>query len=444
MIKRGEDMKMNEKTIVLQYALNPNQEQLEKLSSHSGAVRYAYNYALNKIYDNWEQVKNGKTEEYIKINLPNLRKMFNQEKNEIAPWWKENGKNAYDTGLNNAVNAYERYFKRIGKKPQYKKKSFSDKESIDIPSNTRRLEDDRKHFTISRLGTIKLHERATKLAYLLRHGGRITNVNLKYAKTRWFINITVRTNEELWQKYHLLRTKQEKKRIVGVDVGIKSAAVFSDGTIIENLKSYEKQLKKLRRLNKELSRRKKFNKKTGEMPSKRYEKTKQRLRKTYAKVSNQELDFAHKLSKRLVDEFEVIGLEDLNVAGMVKNKRLSRRIAHASFGRLKEFTNYKAEWYGSKVVLVDRFYPSSKTCSFCGMVRAKLSLKERTFRCDDLNCGFSMDRDLNAAINIERQAAQGCREALNDQGDESTGYSVKSSETGSLRTDKSSKEEIIV
>ena len=440
-------MMSNEQTIILQYALTPTKEQLEQLASHSGAARFTYNWALHKIYENWEQVKNDETGtvEYLKINLPNLRKLFNQEKDEIAPWWKENGKNAYDTGIANAVHAFERYFKKLGKKPKYKVKRALDKESIDIPSNKRELENDRKHFTITRLGAIKLHEKATKLAYLLRHGGRITNVNLKYSRTRWFINVTLRVDQDLFERYHLLRTKKDKKKIVGVDVGIKSAAVFSDGTVIENIQAYEKALKKLRRLNKELSRRRKFNKTTGEIASNRYEKTKQKLQKQYAKIINQEVDFAHKLSKRLVDEFEVIGLEDLNVVGMMKNRKLARRIAHASFGRLKVFTKYKSEWYGSKLVLVDRWYPSSKTCSECGVVRAKLSLKERVFKCDDLNCGLIIDRDLNAAVNIRNYAAQSCGEALNGQGDESAGQvEVLLDETGSLRTDKLNKEAILV
>lgn len=428
----------NEQTITLQYALNPTKEQLNKLSSHSGAARYTYNWALNKIYENWEQVKNGEVEEYLKINLPSLRKLFNQEKDIIAPWWEENGKNSYDTGLTNAVHAFERYFKKLGKQPKYKVKRALDKESIDITTSVRRLEEDRKHFTITRLGTIKLHERATKLAYLLKHGGRITNVNLKYSRTRWFINVTVRVQQDLFERYHLLRTKKDKKKIVGVDVGIKSAAVFSDGTVIKNIQAYEKAVKKLRRLNKELSRRRKFNKTTGEVASSRYEKTRKKLQKQYAKVTNKEVDFAHKLSKKLVDEYEVIGLEDLNVAGMLRNRKLARRIAHASFGRLKVFTNYKAEWYGSELIMIDRFYPSSKTCSKCGMVKAKLSLKERVYYCDDSDCGLIMDRDLNAALNIKKVAAQSCGEAINGQGDESAGQTeVLFDETGSQRTDKS-------
>lgn len=123
---------------------------------------------------------------------------------------------------------------------------------------------------------------------------------------------------------------------------------------------------------------------------------------------------------------------------MLKNRKLARRIAHASFGRLRIFTKYKSEWYGSELIMVDRWYPSSKTCSNCGIVKAKLSLKERVYHCENSDCGLVMDRDVNAALNIERQAAQSCGEALNGQGDERAGLvEVLPSETGSRRTDKS-------
>lgn len=128
----------------------------------------------------------------------------------------------------------------------------------------------------------------------------------------------------------------------------------------------------------------------------------------------------------------MIGLEDLNVAGMVRNGRLSRRIAHASFGRLRRFATYKAGWYGSKVVLVDRFYPSSKTCSDCGAVKTKLSLSERSYNCSD--CGLVIDRDLNAAINIRNAVAQSCRETLNGRGGDSNGSYSRMSETIPVET----------
>ena len=149
-------------------------------------------------------------------------------------------------------------------------------------------------------------------------------------------------------------------------------------------------------------------------------------------MSNQEIDYAHKLSKKLVDNYEIIGLEDLNVAGMLRNGRLSRRIAHASFGRLRRWTTYKSGWYSSKVVLVDRFYPSSKTCSDCGAVKTKLSLSERSYDCSD--CGLIIDRDLNAALNIRNNVARSCRETLNGREGGSSGSDESMGETITVET----------
>jgi putative transposase len=252
------------------------------------------------------------------------------------------------------------------------------------------------------------------------------NITVKRARTRWNLSINLKVTDETWVKYHAQRSKRDKKKVVGVDLGIKHAAVFSDGTVIENKRAYEKQLKKLRKLNKELSRRRKYNKTTGEVPSNRYLKTKNKLSKVYAGISNKEIDFAHKVSKHLIDNYEIVGLEDLNVAGMMKNRSLSRRIAHASFGRLRRFTSYKATWYGSQVVLVDQFYPSSKTCSDCGAVKTKLSLSERNYNCSD--CGLSIDRDLNAALNI-MNVAQSCWETINGRGGDSSGSYLGKNET---------------
>lgn len=405
--------KVEERVITLQYATDPSPTQLDQLSSHAGAVRYAYNYGLNKILTNWKNVREGTETDYINSSAYSLRKLFNQEKQEIAPWWAENNKEAYNTGFSNLERALKNYYAKRSQIPRFKNKFLNDNEGIIFTTNTRRLEADGRHFTVPTIGTLRLHERAKKLSYLLKHGGRVTNVTLKYSRTRWYITITTRVPIELYTQYHLLRTRKDKKKAVGVDVGLKHAAVFSDGTIIENPRSYEKQLRKLRRLNKELARRKKYNKRTGEAPSKRYEKTRANLRKTYAKVSNQERDFTHKLTKRLVDEYEFIGIEDLNVKGMVKNKHLSRSITHAGWGRFKTFLEYKAALYGSEIIKVDRFYPSSKTCSDCGVAKAKLPLSQRTFECG--SCGLVIDRDLNAALNIKQEiVAQSCGETLND------------------------------
>lgn len=410
------------KIIVVSYVLRPTKKQEQAFRSHIGASRFAYNYGLSKIIDNWQAIKDGTETEYISVTQYSMRKLFNAEKDTVAPWWADNSKEAYSSGFANLHSAMKNFYAKRSGFPKFKNRSHDYGASVTFTTGTRRLEEDRKHFTLPTIGTVALHERATKLAYLLRHGGTIGNVTVKESKARWMLSVNVRVADDLWSQYHLLRTKRDKRRVVGVDLGIKNAAVFSDGTVIENVRSYEKSLRKLRRLNKRLSRQRGFNKRTGELESVRYARTRDRVRAVYAHVSSVEEDFAHKLSKQLVDSFEVIGLEDLNVAGMVRNRRLSRRIAHASFARLRTFTEYKADRYGSQVVIVDRFYPSSKTCSNCGEAKAKLSLSERTFKCN--NCSVSLDRDLNAAINIQKYAenvAQSCGETLNGRGDSSAG-----------------------
>ena len=397
-------------------------------------MRYVYNWALAQIQNNWEERDKNPETPYIDSSLPALRRVWNQEKHELAPWYAENSKEAYDSGLRNLSNAVSRYYKKISGEPNKKHKKYSDTEGITFATGARYLDSETKrHFTIPRIGRVRLHERARKLAWLLAQpGSSMGLMTVKRARARWHLSINLRVADETWVKYHSQRTKKDKKKVVGVDVGIKQAAVFSDGTVIENKRYYEKALKKLRRLNKQLSRRRKYNKTTGEVPSNRYLKTKDKLAKAHARVSNQEIDYAHKLSKQLVDNYEIIGLEDLNVKGMVKNGRLSRRIAHASFGRLRLWTTYKAGWYGSKVVLVDRFYPSSKTCSDCGAVKTKLSLSERSYNCD--KCGLIIDRDLNAAINIRNNVAQSCRETLNGRGGVSAGLCASTSETIPVET----------
>lgn len=415
--------------ITLQYALDPTHIQEQAFSSHAGAVRYAYNWALARIEKNWDERKQNPEIPYINSSMIGLRKVWNQEKHDLAPWYSENSKEAYDSGLRNLSDAVSRYYKKISGKPNYKHKKYSDSEGITFTTCARYLDPDTKrHFTLPKIGRVRLHEKARKLVWLLAQDGTtMGNLTVKRIRTRWNLSINLKVTDETWIRYHNQRTKKDKKKVVGVDVGIKHAAVFSDGTVIENTRYYEKALKKLRKLNKELSRRRKYNKKTGEVPSNRYLKIKDKLAKVHARVSNQETDHAHKLSKQLVDNYEFIGLEDLNVSGMVRNRRLSRHIAHASFGRLRLWTTYKAGWYGSRVVLVDRYYPSSKTCSDCGAVKTKLSLSERSYNCD--KCGLVIDRDLNAALNIRNNVAQSCGETLNGRGGDGAGLCESISET---------------
>jgi putative transposase len=175
-----------------------------------------------------------------------------------------------------------------------------------------------------------------------------------------------------------------------VDVGVRHLAVLSTGTTIANPHALERSLRKLRRLNRQLARR--------APASKRRAQTRRRLARVHARAANLRRDALHKLTTTLATEHGIIVVEQLNVAGMMRNRRLARALADAGLAELRRQLTYKTCWHGSRLVVADRFYPSSRTCSACGWVKAKLTLAERTFTCEA--CGLWLDRDLNAARNL--------------------------------------------
>jgi putative transposase len=189
---------------------------------------------------------------------------------------------------------------------------------------------------------------------------------------------------------------QSKKAVhdaVGIDLGIKTFAVLSDGTTILNPRYYTKAQRNLRKQQKRLSRMRKG--------SNNYEQQKKKIAKIHAKIANQRKDFQHKWSNKLTDENQVLCLEDLHVRGMCKNRRLAKHIADAAWFQFRTFLTYKAQRKGRTLVIIDRFYASSKTCSACGSKKASLTLDERTWVCS--SCGKKQERDENAAINIKQE-----------------------------------------
>lgn len=251
-----------------------------------------------------------------------------------------------------------------------------------------------------------------------RRGGRITQGTLKYQHARWTMSVNIKMTPELALKYYTgrynlnKRKKQVKGKTIGGDVGIKTFLTLSDGTQILNPRTYEKQVAKLRRLNKTLARRSRagskvevLNEPTGEIVqvwSKRHDKAVKQLQKQHARVYNQRNNFLHNVSKTLIMNYETISVEKLTISGMLKNKHLSKSISDASWGEFIRQLEYKSLRVGADLVKIPLFTPTSKTCSKCGTVKTKLSLSQRTFNCDD--CGLSLDRDLNAAINIHKLA----------------------------------------
>jgi len=423
-------------TLVLKYALNPTSSQIEAISSHVGAVRYAYNWSVATVAENWEAVKEDPTIPYMNLSAYGLRKELNRVKDEVAPWWRENSKEAFATGTANAAAAFKNWFKsrngtRSGKTgfPKFKSRNHDTQTGIVFTTGIRRLEPDNHHFTLPTIGIVRLHEKAKTLRWLLHQGGSIANVTVRKDATRWFLIVNTKVEDSLALLYFAgKKGKKARKPAVGVDVGLKVFLATSDGAFIENPAFQRKTLAKIRKVNKRLARRRQLDKRTGETASARWNKAHQQLVRTHEKIRNQRSDFVHKVSKQLVDDYQLIGLEDLHVAGMVKNKHLSRSIADAGWGEFRRQLTYKSVWYGNELQVIPRFYPSSKMCSACETVKATLSLSERRFNC--AVCGLVMDRDVNAAVNIRNKVvAQSCGETLNERGGESSGLVKLTSET---------------
>jgi putative transposase len=192
--------------------------------------------------------------------------------------------------------------------------------------------------------------------------------------------------------------------VVGVDVGVKRLAVLSTGELVANPRHLDAASRRLRRLQRRVSRRVGPDRRTRQNPSNRWRQAKDAAARAYARVTNLRRDGLHKLTTRLATTYGTIVIEDLNVAGMLRNRRLARHIADAGFAEIRRQLAYKTEWNGGRLVVADRWYPSSKTCSGCGAVKTKLALVERTYTCT--TCGVTLDRDLNAARNLAALAAR--------------------------------------
>ncbi|MEU6265110.1 IS607 family element RNA-guided endonuclease TnpB [Saccharopolyspora shandongensis] len=389
------------------FALDPNPSQEQALRSHCGAQRFAYNWGLVHVKAVTDQraaeasygVAHDELTPALNWSAYSLRKLWNTAKNTVAPWWGENSKEAYSSGLANLATALgnwdaSRKGKRKGRKlgfPRFKGKRAV--LSCRFTTGSFGLVDrDRRHVKLPRIGTIRTHESTRKLARHVERGtARIRSAAVSFRSGRWFVSFSVEITRD--------DPKPASPRSsVGVDLGIKSLAVLSTGEVIANPKHLEIAQRELRRLQRQAARRTGPDKRTKRKPSARWRKTQARTAKLHAKIANARRDGLHKLSTLLVREHGVIVLEDLNVTGMMRNRRLARHVAGAGMAEIRRQIEYKAAWAGVHVRIADRWYPSSKTCSGCGVVKAKLSLSERIFQCEA--CGLLLDRDLNAARNL--------------------------------------------
>lgn len=395
------------------FALDLTPMQRRAVLAHVGAVRVAHNWALAWVKAVMDQraaersygVPDSELTPAVGWSLPALRREWNVAKNGVAPWWRECSKEAFNTGLDALARglrawADSRSGKRAGRRvgfPRFKSRRRSTP-SVRFTTGVIRVESDRKHVVLPRLGRLKLHESARKLARRLENGSaRIMSATVRRDGGRWHVSFTVEVDRAD-------RVPARPGSTVGVDVGITHLAVLSTGELIPNPRHLDEAQCRLRILGRRLSRRQGPDRRTGQRPSNRWQRARAQLGRAHARVANLRSDGLHKLTTRLAREHGTIVAEDLHVAGMLRNRRLARRIADAGFAELRRQLAYKTEWNRGRLIIADRWCPSSKTCSGCGAVKTKLALSERTYHC--IACGLSLDRDLNAAYNLAALAAE--------------------------------------
>ncbi|HEY5272212.1 MAG TPA: IS607 family element RNA-guided endonuclease TnpB [Acidimicrobiales bacterium] len=425
------------------FELAPNNAIRSRFASHCGASRFVYNWGLALVKDRLDQqsqIREAAFRELLSdeearelantVSVPwtmiSLRKVWNTTKNEMAPWWGENSKFAYESGLSALSDALANFSKarsggRAGQMgfPRFKKAGSN--RSCRFWAGIAVI--DSRHVRLPRIGIVRSKEMTTSLLSHLDGGtARILNATISQEADRWFISICVEIERED-------PAAAFPDAVVGVDLGVKFLAVLSTGEEVENPRALNRYARRMARLQRELSRR--------ERGSNRRADTRRRLARTHRRVRTRRADALHQLSSRLASTYGTVVLEDLNVAGMTRSPKdvrngdgsyarngkrakagLNRAILDVAPAEFRRQVTYKLAWHAGTLVIADRYFPSSKRCSSCGAVKATLSRAERTFRC---SCGLVMDRDLNAARNLEAfgaNVAGGRSETKNGRGGE--------------------------
>ena len=355
--------------------------------SHAGAARFAFNAGLAHVKAGIEAGEKLDWSYYALVRWWNANKDMLAVNADGAPWWAENSKEAANTGLRSLAAALSNWAKsrkgqRKGKRVGFPRFRAKDRATPRFAYTTGRfglIDGDPKALKLPRIGRVHCMENVTARV----SGARVLRMTVSRRAGRWYAALTVERDDKPV-------TKPPRGGAVGVDLGVKTLATLSDGTVISNPRCLAASERRLKRAQKALSR-----KTRG---SKRRAKARANVARLHAHVANQRGDAMHKATAWLAGTYSEICIEDLHVAGMVKNHCLAKAVSDAAFGEFRRQLEYKTAKTGARLHVIDRWYPSSKTCSKCGAVKAKLSLSERVFHCDA--CGLSIDRDLNAAVNI--------------------------------------------
>jgi len=355
------------------FRIYPNKKAISLLNTWFGQTRFVWNYYLNQRTLSYKDASKGLS--YV----DNARDLTQLKKQEEFSWLKECPSQALQQQLKILDSAFKDFFSRGKGYPKFKKRGFCN-DSLSFPQG---FKIDGNRLTIPKI------KEPIKIKISREIQGDVRSIIITKNRANQFY-VSILTNFESTPKPTL-----EKK--VGLDVGLKDFVVTSDGTKIKMPHFTNNGASKLKKLQRQLS------KKTNGSANK--EKARLKIAKHQLHIANQRKDFLHKVSTKLINENQVIAIESLTVKGMIRNKKLSKHIANASWGEFSVLLNYKANWYGRTIKTLDKYFPSSKMCNNCGYIKEDLKLSDRTITCK--GCGAIYDRDINAAKNILQFSAVG-------------------------------------
>lgn len=367
--------------IGIKIRIYPNKEQEQKINKTLGCYRFVYNHMLALKQEAYNENKKV-------LRLKELSKYFygTLRKDEQYAWLKEENTKVMSQAIRQMLSSYDKFFKQHKGFPKFKSKKDKQSALFILNAISRRNTFETRHITLTQsLKNIKFRCSDLYLRRLQKYSKNIRRATLSKSKSgNYFLSILVEMEDDELKRF------EHTNKQVGIDLGVKDFVITSDGEVFENkhfLKKEEKQLKKLQR---QLSKKK--------IGSNNREKQRVKIAKLFERITNKKEAYIHYVVNKLLQSYDTIFMEDLNVQGLLRNHYIAKAIQEVGFYKFKETFTNKALVNDKQVVSVDRFYPSSKTCSVCGYKKQDLKLSDREWTCP--NCGTKHNRDINAAVNI--------------------------------------------
>ena len=361
--------------------LYPNKEQEQTLNKTLGCYRFVYNHMLALKQKEYNENKKS-------LRLKELSRYFygTLRKDEQYAWLKEQNTSIIDQAIRQMLSAYEKFFKQHNGFPKFKSKKDRQSVLFPIKAISKRNTFETRHITLTQpLKNIKFRCSDLYLRRLQKYSKNIKSATLSKSKSgNYFLSILVEMEDTELKRF------EHTDKQVGIDLGVKDFVITSDGEVFENKHFLKKEEKKFKKLQRQLSKKKKG--------SNNREKAQIRIAKLFERMANKKEAYIHYVANELLKSYDIIFMEDLNVQGMLSNHHLAKAISEVGFSMFKEILATKALDNNKKVISIDRFYPSSKTCHKCGYVNHDLKLSDRSWVCPQ--CGTNHDRDINAAMNI--------------------------------------------